>query len=276
MSSSDTHTQGKKTKSSVSRILTGAKFVLRFGAFIATFWLLLCAENELLSRLANWATFVSLAGGFYLAVVEPQILAWIIHRVSRILVQARSGIKIKLPFPFAFPTLRFAKGNEAPVHSDKTEELTPETENREEFVRKKETKTDQPASPMWQFCIALILMLLLAFFAKSPLPENGLPKVEVGPKKGPTEDLGKSREPSLPAVKPEDGQESAPTERFHTITNSDRCYTIALSCTGDGERFVELGPPTNMNLDVSNRDYCHLVPGQSLNIPQSWPEGCPE
>lgn len=203
------------------------------------------------AHLANWFTLVSIVGGFYIATFEPKVLAWLIERVSKFLALRKLG-KAKLRWPrFSFPGI--------PIASSKTRPTSYKTGDE---------SVSGSVVPVWIVMGTILAALLL-------IPLTG----RVGPhkKEEPTYPMiAKKQLPTETLTEPVEIMQtpSRKSYRVHKISPNDRCYTIAIACTGDGERFVELGPPVNPNLDVSNREFCLIEVGEQLNIPNDWPKDC--
>lgn len=270
MSLESNETTDEQTNGSKNLLPFWVRLVFRIVALAAGVLLLFFADGKLLSRLANWATIVSLVGSFYLAIFEPQVLAWLISRVSKFLKHGSNRKVIKPPFPKPKFTIR-KKRNAPPENIDKVVPAnTPSNQPRRVL---KESQTKQSFSPLWIIFIIIFTMFFLPIFiGTGPSTYNDSTLIAVD-EKIVLEDSNELIDSSSNVVDEEVKQQSISTKTAHIITSSDRCYTIAFDYTGDGERFVELGPPINMGLDISHRDYCHIVPGENLNIPESWLQG---
>lgn len=255
------------------------KWVLRVLGSLALVWLAFCAEKETVERVANVTTVAFTVGTFYIATFEPEFLGWIIDRARRLfdLQRRRKQTHSKRKW-FTFAR-RTAEPGSTRAAAERTKPNTHEinASGDPRVVARSEDATDNPNARSRQqlllICGSLGALFLFAVANRSgratsedhlanPVPAAAEVNIVAEEDAGPTVENGSaSIEADLQPM-------------FFRIAANDRCYTIAARCTGDGERFVELGPPANNWLDVSNRDYCLIKPGQDLKLPDGWPSEC--
>lgn len=104
--------------------------------------------------------------------------------------------------------------------------------------------------------IALVVVALLARWMMSVLPIDP-PPAETS---APVEERAAQLPPPTPATVP------------YSVTANSRCYALAQQCTGDGDRWVELGPLNG--IDTSNPNFCLIREGETIQRPADW--NCPD
>lgn len=268
----DDGSEAKKESEKYKLLGNRTKCILRILLVLGILCLFFFPSDTQLSRWASWTTIVFTVGAVYAVNVEPQFVAWLVERVQLFIKPKRKQAKTEaITEPKLFQPVRkrswwpfgWPAANSQPVEAqDKVR--APSSGNRS-VSRTSLTPIASRKHVGWLILVCLIVLLFL--FPKpdrkpdvsEPLPPSRTEPVVTPPTEFPIEPeivVGNQR------------------QRFVTVVLGDRCYTIAARCTGNGENYVDLGPPVNDWLDVSNRALCLIRPGDQLRLPNDWPENC--
>lgn len=242
----------------------GLQWTLRVVLFAGCIWLLRDADRA--AHIASIVTIVVPIGGFYIAALEPKILNLIVQRLrwayeTRIWEPKRRGLNATVT----------ERPEAKPARQMKAARLTkgkplPKPKPRFNWRRL------QPDGPAFAAVLGITCMLTFAVFFGRSQGRLVVP-YETPPEAPPVRPPIESGPPDEPVID-DPPADTAASQPFIIVRAGDTCYEIAAACTGDAERFVELGPPLNEGLDVSNRSLCLIRPGDRLKLPADWPTEC--
>ena len=269
-----------KTEPSVGWI---AKLVLRCVAIAIALGSYISLSAASLSKIADWTAILFTWGGLYLAVFEPKALGWIISRVAAFVRQWDKGTA-QWPNYWAAVKNSWSGLNWRRLRRRKStarNRTGPQTRAVPAPVVPSNVQRGKASTPLVGdesirlAIVAAALVALVAILLFTPTPEQAAESIPAVPPSDVVEIVGTPDEAisdildAPPSIQPQ-----VETDRQKLIRIGDTCWTIAERCTGNAERFVELGSPLNDWLDVSNREFCPINPGEVLNIPDDWPTDC--
>ncbi|WP_162173823.1 LysM peptidoglycan-binding domain-containing protein [Hyphomonas johnsonii] len=260
-----------------------AKLVLRCVAISIALGSYIWLSAASLSKIADWTAILFTWGGLYLAVFEPKALGWIISRVAAFVRQWDKGtaqwpnfwVSVKNSWSgLNWRRLRRRK----PAARKRT---GPKTRVAPAPIVPSNVQRGNGSTPLVGdesirlAIVAAALVALVAILLLTPTPEQAAESTPGVPPSDVVE-IVETPDEAISGIldAPASIQPQVETDRHKLIRTGDTCWTIAERCTGNAERFVELGPPVNDWLDVSNREFCPINPGEVLNIPDDWPTDC--
>ncbi len=262
------------------------RWALRIVLLFAAVGFLAWASDDQLARLANWVSFVWPIATLYIVTLEPHFLAWVIAKVRRAFEIGQAKKNRRRVGWFSWQSRRGNETGERPTESSKDSNdaailIDEGLNSREGIVGSIESRVQASREQIGASPISIVGLAILGMFVAAGVFQSDrmtsaisaprietiveLPKdvVEVNP---------------VPERSPEETQEgllqSQTGRSYIEVQAGDTCYGIAISCVGDGERFVELGGAANDWLDVSNRERCLIRPADKLKLPDKWPSGC--
>lgn len=212
-------------------------------------------------HVANLVAIVFGIGAVYVSTIEPAILQWIVQRLRWAYSKrdSQSGTEADAD--------KVQSRTEAGAAKSTSSRLTAKAVDPQTPLRLADETARQSNWPVWFGALGIAGMLVATWAVANgprPTPSRPIQPQPAEPILGPVVES--------PLVEP--GSQPPSEEQFFTITTGDTCYEIAAVCTGNPERFVELGSPVNNELDVSSRDLCLIRPGERLRLPPEWPTEC--
>lgn len=270
---SENNPQNHKASSPKVEIPPWLKWVLRTLLLFGAYWLAFQASKDTVSRAADATSVIFTIGAFYIATVEPEILGWLIERARVIYKRSREKTKKirKTPrsegrsddYPIQIP--------DDPLDGQFQTSASTEIFDDRGSSDSVEAKASRNSSiVLLAISVGIALLFVGAYFvAKARYPQTSKPVIAES-----LIDDEDTPEFNRDATSLIEGTAPEHTANFVRVRTGDTCFSIAEACTGDGERFIELGAPVNDWLDVSNRRFCLIHPNDEIILPESWGASC--